>query len=154
LEVGRLLEAVDFAALGVDPRHHMLDRAVLAGRVHRLQHDQDGVTVVGVEQLLSGGELLAALVKDRAGPLLADLLAQLLQLLGLPPPGGVVLDPNLPPAVDAETIDDNLRNHGNLDHRENGNSGPGPEPRRCRHAAGTVAVNPGRSLEGTASKLL
>ena len=31
------LEASDLAALGVDPGQHVLDRAVLAGRIHRLE---------------------------------------------------------------------------------------------------------------------
>ena len=40
------------AALRVDPRHDVLDGAVLPGRVHRLEHDQNRVDVVGIEPLL------------------------------------------------------------------------------------------------------
>ena len=39
-------------ALRIDAGHHVLDRAVLAGGVHRLQHDQHRPAVVGVERLL------------------------------------------------------------------------------------------------------
>ena len=34
----RLLERIDLASLRVHARHHMLDRAVLTGRIHRLEH--------------------------------------------------------------------------------------------------------------------
>src|SRR5262249_20575537 len=34
----RLLEGMDLAALRIDARHHVLDRAVLAGRIHRLKY--------------------------------------------------------------------------------------------------------------------
>ena len=47
-----MLEAEDLAALRIDARHHVLDRAVLAGRVHRLKDQQHGIAVGGVEQLL------------------------------------------------------------------------------------------------------
>ena len=35
------LEAPDFAALRVHTGHDVLDRRVLAGRVHRLEHDEE-----------------------------------------------------------------------------------------------------------------
>ena len=60
----RLLEAEDLAALRIDAGHDVLDRAVLAGRVHRLEDDQDGVSVVGVEQVLGLGEFRQVLFQD------------------------------------------------------------------------------------------
>src|SRR3954453_15326841 len=44
---GRLLEADDLHALRVDARHHMADRAVLAGGVHRLEDDEQRPAVAG-----------------------------------------------------------------------------------------------------------
>ena len=42
----RLLEAENLAALRIDPGHHVLDGAVLAGGVHRLKDQQDGIAVL------------------------------------------------------------------------------------------------------------
>ena len=39
----RLLERGDAAALRIDRAHHMFDRAVLAGRVHALKHDEQAI---------------------------------------------------------------------------------------------------------------
>src|SRR5262245_50401066 len=50
------LERVDLAALGVDAGHHVLDRTILAGRVHGLEDEQDRPPVLGVEHLLELGE--------------------------------------------------------------------------------------------------
>jgi hypothetical protein len=54
IELGRarLLEAEDLTALRVDPRHHMLDDAVLAGGVHCLKDQQQRVAVVRVQHVL------------------------------------------------------------------------------------------------------
>src|SRR5512146_213720 len=49
---GRLLEAEDLAALRVYPGHHMLDRAVLASGVHRLEDEQERPLVLGVKLFL------------------------------------------------------------------------------------------------------
>jgi hypothetical protein len=47
-------EAVDEHALRVDSRHHVLDRAVLAGSVHSLQDEQTGVHILcGQPRLIS-----------------------------------------------------------------------------------------------------
>ena len=48
----RRLEVVDLAALRVDARHHVADGAVLAGRVHRLEDQQQRARVLGVELAL------------------------------------------------------------------------------------------------------
>jgi len=53
-----VLEAEDLAALGVDAGHHVLDDAVLAGGVHRLEDDEQGVAVDRVEQALQRAQLL------------------------------------------------------------------------------------------------
>ena len=52
LLVARRLERVHLAALRIDARHHVLDRAVLAGRVHRLEHREHRPAVLRVELLL------------------------------------------------------------------------------------------------------
>jgi hypothetical protein len=49
LFAARGLERVHLAALRIDPRHHVLDRAVLAGGVHRLEDQQHAPLVLGVE---------------------------------------------------------------------------------------------------------
>jgi hypothetical protein len=54
----RLLERDDLETLRIDTSHDVLDRAVLAGRVHRLEDDEDGVRVSSPEKLLCLRELL------------------------------------------------------------------------------------------------
>ena len=56
LFVRGLLEAVDLAALRIDARHHVLDHAIFAGGIHRLQHDKHRPGVGGVEQFLRFGQ--------------------------------------------------------------------------------------------------
>ena len=63
---GRRLEGVDLAALRVDAGHDVLDRAVLAGRVHRLEDQQHRPAVLRVEHVLQLGERLDA--RRRAPP--------------------------------------------------------------------------------------
>jgi len=41
LLTGGLLEAEDLTALGIDPRHHVLDGAIFAGGIHGLEDRQD-----------------------------------------------------------------------------------------------------------------
>ena len=72
---GRLLEAGDARALRVERGEHVLDRAVLAAGVERLQDDQDRALVLGVEQgllleelLLIGLDLRLRLVRDSCLP--------------------------------------------------------------------------------------
>ena len=52
LLAGGLLERHDVHALGIDPGHNVLDRGVLAGRVHRLEDDQQGVDIARPQELL------------------------------------------------------------------------------------------------------
>ncbi len=55
-----LLEREHLAALRIDARHDVLDGAVLAGRVHRLKHEQQRPAVLGVEHVLLFREPLGA----------------------------------------------------------------------------------------------
>ena len=61
------LKLVDLAALGIDPAHDVLDRAVLAGRVQRLEDDQQGACVFGVQLLLVVGQELHAFLQEGHG---------------------------------------------------------------------------------------
>ena len=54
------LEAGHLTALGIHPRHHMFDGAVLAGGVHRLENQQHAPTVLGVEAFLKFGKQAGA----------------------------------------------------------------------------------------------
>ena len=69
LLVGRLLEGVDPHAGGVRAAQDVLDRAVLAGRVDALQHDQQRALLLRVQALLQVGDLL-----DQPAVLALDLL--------------------------------------------------------------------------------
>jgi hypothetical protein len=77
---GRALERDDVAALRVDARHHVFDRAVLAGRVERLQDHEQRVGVARVQQLLRGGELLREL-----GEVILGKVLRALAVLGVQP---------------------------------------------------------------------
>src|SRR5262249_40333612 len=107
-----LFEAEYLAALGVHARHDVLDRPVLAGRVHRLEDNQHGIPVVRVQKLLRLLKVLEALVQDCPGAFLDLGLAQLLHLPGLGPAGVVVLEANLFPRRDAEEVNNVLWDHG------------------------------------------
>ena len=54
----RRLEGIDLAPLRIDAGHDVLDRAVLARRVHRLEDEQRRVAVLGVQHVLQLGEAL------------------------------------------------------------------------------------------------
>ena len=54
----RLLEAVDLHPLRVETAHHMLDRPVLPRRIHGLEHQQQGLPVLGVKFILQHGHPL------------------------------------------------------------------------------------------------
>ena len=68
----RRLEGMHLAALRIDAGHHVLDRAVLAGRVHRLEHGEHRPAVLRVELLLQRGEPLDAVGEHRLGVGLLD----------------------------------------------------------------------------------
>ena len=59
---GRLLERRHSTALGVHRTQDVVDRPVLARRVHPLQADQEGAPSIGVEQLLQFAQLLLVLL--------------------------------------------------------------------------------------------
>jgi hypothetical protein len=64
---GRRLERVDLAALRVDARHDVLDRAVLAGRVHGLEDQQQRPAILGVELVLQLRQQLDARPQELPG---------------------------------------------------------------------------------------
>src|SRR5262249_4823589 len=107
----RFLEAEHLAALRIHAGHDVLDRPVLAGCIHRLQHNQEAIAIVGVEQLLRLGEILQVLLQAPAGPLPDVLLTERLHLRSLGPAGIVVLEPDLRPRRNAENVDDLLLDH-------------------------------------------
>src|ERR1700737_138517 len=47
LRFRRNLKGIDLTAPRIDPRHHMLDSTVLARRVHALENEQNGPTILG-----------------------------------------------------------------------------------------------------------
>jgi len=48
----RLFKTEDLAALRIDAGHHVSDRAVLPGGVHRLKNKQQRIAIAGIEQTL------------------------------------------------------------------------------------------------------
>ena len=68
----RNLERVHLAALRVDAGHDVLDGAVLARRVHRLEDDEERPTVVGVEARLQVSEQFHAARQELARLLLLE----------------------------------------------------------------------------------
>ena len=56
----RGLERVDLAALRIHSRHHVLDRAVLAGGVDGLEHEQQRPAILRVEAILQVGDRVGA----------------------------------------------------------------------------------------------
>ena len=92
-------------ALRIEAAHHVLDQAVLAGGVHRLQHDQHRPAVCGVEPLLQIGQPLDALGEHGLGLALVDGEAVAL--------GRIVLgQPKLVRPVDAKAFGDAVELHG------------------------------------------
>ena len=60
-----VLETEHLAALGIDARHHVLDGAILAGRVHRLENQQQRIPVGRVQHVLLGAEVEDVFRKER-----------------------------------------------------------------------------------------
>ena len=69
-------ETEDLRALRVHARHDVLDDAILARRVHRLQNDEQGIVVLGVQPVLLLGQLLDAVGQQFSGLLLFDQIAR------------------------------------------------------------------------------
>lgn len=55
---GRRLETRHVATLWVDPGHDMLDGPVLAGSVHGLENDEQGILVLRIKNFLEFGNTL------------------------------------------------------------------------------------------------
>src|SRR5712671_1568571 len=72
LVAGRLLERSDIAALRVDARKNVLDRAVLAGCVHALQDDQYRPAVLRVKLLLKIAQAFPAGLEKFFGLVLVE----------------------------------------------------------------------------------
>ncbi len=53
----RLLEAENLAALGIDTGHHVLDGAILARGIHRLENHQEGISVAGIKESSAAGSV-------------------------------------------------------------------------------------------------
>jgi hypothetical protein len=53
-----MLEAVDVAALRVDAREEMADRAILSGGVHALENEEHRIAVGRIEEVLQRSQLL------------------------------------------------------------------------------------------------
>jgi hypothetical protein len=87
------LERDDLDPLWVDTGHHVLDRRVLAGCVHRLQDDEQRVAVARPQKLLG--------VRELGRPLLAPPLRVRLELVPAPSPGVVATCPPRVPGGEA-----------------------------------------------------
>jgi hypothetical protein len=70
-----LLEREHLAALRIDARHDVLDRAVFAGRVQRLEDEQQGPAVLGVEHILLFRQPCNAALEELRGLALVQLQA-------------------------------------------------------------------------------
>jgi len=66
---GRHFEGGDVAALGVDAGKDMADGAVFAGCIHTLKDDEQGLALVGVEDVLQVCKLLPVFDQSRCGSL-------------------------------------------------------------------------------------
>ena len=62
-----LLERIYLAPLRIDARHDVLNRAVLTGRIHGLEDEQEGPTVLGVEHILLLRQPRCATLQQFAG---------------------------------------------------------------------------------------
>ncbi len=69
----RVLETEDLTALWIDPRHHVRDGAVLAGRVHGLKDQQQRVLIRGVEEVLQLAQLRHLVREERLVRLLRSI---------------------------------------------------------------------------------
>ena len=74
---GRLFETKDLATLWIDPRHHMLNRSILPRGIHRLKHEQQRITVIGLEKFLCSRQVFKVLHQNFLRPFFHGLLAKL-----------------------------------------------------------------------------
>jgi hypothetical protein len=94
----RLLEREYLAALRIDARHDVLDRAVFAGRVHRLKDEQQGPAILGVEHVLLLRQQCNAALQDFCGFALFQLQAARVARIE-------ILEPEALALGDAEWVD-------------------------------------------------
>jgi hypothetical protein len=99
----RFLEREDLAALRVDAGHHVLDGAVLAGGVHGLEDQQDGMRIGGVELFLRYAQGVQVFGQQLLGELFAIRLGRLL-VAG--PRGIVVLEAHFLAGPHAHGVED------------------------------------------------
>ena len=71
--IGGLLERNDIDPLRIDARHDVLDRAILARRVHRLEDEQQRPGMLGVENVLLHCEPFRTALEESAASCLSIL---------------------------------------------------------------------------------
>src|SRR5262249_24922163 len=100
----RCLECMHQTALRIEAGHDVLDHAILAGRIHRLQHDQEGPRTVGIESFLQLRKPTEILGKLRLGLVLIEIEAARV--------GGIERrQPEVVRIVDAEALDQLFKLH-------------------------------------------
>ena len=77
-----LFEGVYLAALRIDAGHHVLDRAVFAGRIHRLQNQQHRPRIGRKQYLLGFGELRDVIRQERFERAATEFLPKLMSTPG------------------------------------------------------------------------
>ena len=65
---GRSLEGVNLAALRIHTRHDVLDRSVLARRVHRLKNEQHRPAILGIQNILQFRQRIYTILQCFLGP--------------------------------------------------------------------------------------
>jgi hypothetical protein len=99
----RMLERINLAALRIDPRHDVLDRAVFSRRVHRLKDDEQRPGVVGIELLLGLAQRRNILRQHLRGQFLSFRFRDLVIAI---PCRVIVLQPDFLPGRNAEHFND------------------------------------------------
>ena len=106
----RLPERDDLNALRIDSRHHVLDRRVLAGSVHRLQDDEQRLPVTRPKQLLRGRELGDAALERLLRPFLELVLGQVGEVRAAGPRGVSLRQSRWLSRLDDEVLEEALPN--------------------------------------------
>ena len=100
-------ERMHFAALRIDAGHHMLDHAVLAGRIHALEHHQHAPLPLGVKPLLQFLDPGNAVGEHRLDVRVVGGKAEAFRRI-------VIGELEMPRLVDAAMLDDLGEVHGRL----------------------------------------
>ena len=101
-----LPEGDDLNSLRVHAGHHVLDRRVLAGRIQRLEDDEERVGIARPQELLRVGELDDPLLQDVLRQPFELLLGELLEVLAPGPPGVALGEPGGRAGFDEESFQD------------------------------------------------